>query len=170
MSAFGLELSERQRTLMQAIYPVLLLLILNPLLEVVATSWPLSFDDTRWRVGFFGALLAGMLPVLTGLALVALLATLLGHGAVIRAVSFAAFLCTGVLIVCGGLFGLDALQVRRMVRLNAKPGFDAASFKTLAVTGLMILASGWLGVRAFVSSRGLFTKRGEGRDGLVVGQ
>ena len=170
MSAFGLELTERQRTLLQGLYPVLLLLILNPMLEVVATSWPLTFDDTRWRVGFLGALLAGILPVLTGLALIALLAALLGHGGVIRAVAVGAFLCTAVLIVCGGLFGLDALQVRRMVRLNAKASFDAASFKTLAMTGLMILVSGWLGVRTFVASRGLFGRRGEGRDGLVVGQ
>jgi hypothetical protein len=170
MSAFGLELTERQRTLMQALYPVLLLLIANPLLEVLATSWPLSFDDPRWRVTFFGALLAGLLPVLTGLALIALLAALLGQGGVIRVVALAAFLATGVLIICGGLFGLDALQVRRMVRLNAKAGFDAASFKTLAVTGLMICASAWLGVRAFTASKGFNTRRGEGRDGLVVGQ
>lgn len=170
MSAFGLELSERQRSLLQAIYPILLLLIINPLLEVVATSWPLTFDDTRWRVTFLGALLAGMLPVLTGLALIALLAAFLGHTGVIRTVSILAFLCTGVLILCGGLFGLDALQVRRMVRLNAKAAFDAASFKTLAVTGLMICASAWLGVQAFVASKGLLGRRGESRDALVVGQ
>ncbi len=170
MSAFGLELNERQRTLLAALYPVLLLLIINPMLEVLANGWPFGFDDTRWRVGFLGALLAGLLPVLTGLALIALVGGLLGHGGTIRAVAIAAFLCTVVLIAGGMLFGLDALQVRRMVRVDAKSGFDAASFKTLFVTALMIIVSAWLGIRSWAASRGTMGKGGERRAGLVVGQ
>jgi hypothetical protein len=170
MSGFGLELTERQRTVLSALYPVLLLLILNPLLEVVVNAWPLNFDDTRWRVGFLGAGLGAMLPVLTGLALIALIATLLGHGAALRVVSVAGFLAAAALIGGGMLFGLDALQVRRMVRVDAKSGFDAAAFKTLFVTGLMTIVSAWLAIRAWSGSRGAMTRRGEGKAGLVVGQ
>lgn len=170
MPGFGLELTERQRTLLAALYPVLLLLILNPLLEVIANSWPLDFGDTRWRVGFLGALLSGILPVLTGLALIALVAALLGHGVTVRVVSLAAFAVVVALVVGGMLFGLDALQVRRMVRIDAKAGFDAASFKTLFVTALMIIVSAWLGIRTWSASKGTMGKRGEGAAGLVVGQ
>lgn len=170
MPGFGLELTERQRTLLAALYPVLLLLILNPLLEVIANSWPLEVGDTRWRVGFLGAMLAAMLPVLTGLALIALVAALLGHGVAIRLVSLAGFLVVVGLVVGGMLFGLDALQVRRMVRVDAKAQFDAASFKTLFVSALMVLVSGWLAVRTWAASKGAVGQRGEGKAGLVVGQ
>lgn len=170
MPAFGLELTERQRTLLAALYPVLLLLILNPLLEVLANNWPLDVGDTRWRVGFLGALLSGLLPVLTGLGLIALVAALLGHAMAIRLVSVAALLAALTLLIGGMLFGLDALQVRRMVRIDAKAGFDAASFKTLFITALMIIVSSWLAIRTWVASKGALTARGEGKAGLVVGQ
>lgn len=170
MPAFGLELTERQRTLLAALYPVLLLLILNPLLEVLANNWPLDVGDTRWRVGFLGALLSGLLPVLTGLGLIALVAALLGHAMAIRLVSVAALLAALTLLIGGMLFGLDALQVRRMVRIDAKAGFDAASFKTLFITALMIIVSSWLAIRTWVASKGVLTARGEGKAGLVVGQ
>lgn len=170
MPGFGLELTERQRTLLAALYPVLLLLILNPMLEVFANSWPLQLGDARWRVGFLGALLAGMLPVLTGLALSALVAALLGQPLALRVISVAAFAAVVALIVGGMLFGLDALQVRRMVRVDAKAGFDAASAKTLLVSALMVIAGGWLGVQAWVASRGALSRRSERKAGLVVGQ
>lgn len=170
MSGFGLELTERQRTMLAALYPVLLLLLINPVLEIVANNWPFAFDDPRWRVSFLGALLGAMLPLLMGLALIALVAALLGHGGAIRAVAIAAFLAAIALIVSGMMFGLDALQVRRMVRVDAKSSFDAASFKTLFLTALMIIVSGWLAIRAWAASRGAIGKGGERKAGLVVGQ
>jgi len=170
MSGFGLELTERQRTLLAALYPVLLLLIINPFLEIFANNWPLAFDDPRWRVAFLGALLGAMLPVLMGLALIALVAGLLGQGGAIRAVAIAAFLVALLLMASGMMFGLDALQVRRMVRVDQRTGFDAASFKTLFMTALMIIVSAWLGIRGWASSRGTVGKGGSRKDGLVVGQ
>lgn len=170
MPGFGLELTERQRTLLAALYPVLLLVILNPLLEVVANNWPLEADNPRWRVGFLGAMLAGALPILTGLALTALLAGLMGHGIALRLVAVGALALVAGMVIGGMLFGLDALQVRRMVRVDAKATFDAASFKTLVMTAVMVIVSGWLGVRAWVASRGAQGRRGEGKAGLVVGQ
>lgn len=170
MSGFGLELTERQRTLLVALYPILLLLTLHPILEALTNSWPLVLDDPRIRVGLLGPMLNGMILVLTGLALITLVAALLGHGTVIRLVAIAAFLCAAVLAVGGLSFALDALQVRRMVRTDAKPHFDAASFKTLLVTGPMVLISAWLGLRAWAASKGAIGGAGERKAGLVVGQ
>ncbi len=170
MSGFGLELTERQRTLLAALYPVLLLLIVNPFLEIFSNNWPFAFDDPRWRVGFLGALLGGMLPVLMGLVLIALVAALLGQGGAIRAVAIGALLCTLILLASGMLFGLDALQVRRMVQVNQRSRFDSASFKTLFMTALMIIVSAWLGIRSWAASRGTMGKGGERKAGLVVGQ
>jgi hypothetical protein len=136
----------------------------------LSNTWPLVLDDPRLRVAFLGPLLNGMVLVLTGLALIALIAALLGHGMVLRGVAIVAFLCAVLLVLGGASFGLDALQVRRMVRTDAKPRFDAASFKTLAVTGPMILIAAWMGIRAWAASKGLVGGTGERKAGLVVGQ
>lgn len=170
MTGLGLELTQRQRTLLSALYPVLLLFILNPVMELVANSWPLNFGDTRWRFGFLGAILSALLPILVGLALVALVSSMLGHRGVIRAVAIAGLLVTATLIGAGLLFGLDALQVRGMVRINTRDLFDATTFKTLLMTALLVPVTGWLAIKSWEVSRGGKTADREPKAGLVVGQ
>jgi len=170
MPAIGLEISQRQRTLLSALYPVLLLFILNPVMELVANSWPLNFGDTRWRFGFLGAVLSAVLPIIVGLGLVALVASMLGHRGTIRAVAVGGLLATLTLLGAGLLFGLDALQVRGMVRVNTRDLFDATTFKTLLMTALLIPVSAWLAVKSWEASRGGKAADREPKAGLVVGQ
>lgn len=170
MPPLGLELNERQRTLLVALYPILVLLTLHPILEALSNSWPLQLGDPRLRVALVGPLLNGMILVLTGLALIALVAALLGHGGVIRAVAIAAILSAATLAGAGLMFGLDVLQVRRMVRTDAKSHFDAAAAKTLMVSAPMFVMAVWLGMRAWAASKGIIGKSGDKQAQLVVGQ
>lgn len=170
MSGLGLELTERQRTLLAALVPVLALFLLNPLLDLVVLTWPFRFDEISWRFGFFGLVLGSTVPLATAAALIALVGTLLGHRGMLRLA--AVVLGVHALVLIGGivLFGLDALQVRRTVAQTQKDRFDATAFKTLIIATLYVPIGLWSGWKLFATAKGGETAKTDRAQGLVVGQ
>lgn len=167
----GLELTERQRTLFAALLPVFALFLIAPLLELLASTWPLRFDEVGWRFGFFGILLTGALQITVAAALVALVGGILGQRHTVRAAAVIVGVLALVMVVALMGFGLDALQVRRTVPQVQKDRFDATSFKTMASAALLIPVALWLAIRLFTAAKGGGEESTADRGkGLVVGQ
>ncbi len=170
MSGIGLELTERQRMLLAALLPVFVLLLINPALDLVASTWPLRFDQITWRFGFFGLVLSSALPMATAAALIALVGGLLGSQRTVRVAALVLGLMAVVVAVSLVLFGLDALQVRRSVPQPQKDRFDASSFKAMAMAALFIPVAGWFTLRLFKAVAGSDAAAKDRKSGLVVGQ
>ncbi|HEU4828186.1 MAG TPA: hypothetical protein VFT04_03220, partial [Gemmatimonadales bacterium] len=94
----------------------------------------------------------------TGLRVVGIISLVLGVVVLLLTVSFA----------------LDALQLRRIVRTEAKGGYDLAGIKAVVTALLAIASCAALGVGAFRATRRIGAPSGARRraagDALLVGQ
>jgi hypothetical protein len=163
-----LELPGRQRALLVALYPILIVLVLNQLADVLVSIMPMRTDEVTWRYGAQGFLVSSMPTVAIGTALTLALAALQDHRVFARwigvwAVAFAVIV--GVAVIS---FGLDALQVRRLIPENAKSQFDDQSFKSLVIAVLFVPAMIWTGWSAIRFAKGAGAKD-DGPTPLVVG-
>lgn len=164
------EFLNRQRTMLSAVYPILAVMIVHALAEVLVSITPLRLDDVTWRFGATGLIIGAMPTVALSTGLMLGLAGLLDHRIGARWLGLWAILVAVVVGVCVISFGLDALQVRRMIREDAKPGFDDASLKSLVVVVLFAPAMLWAGWRALGFAKGAGERKGS-EDGppIVVG-
>ncbi len=171
MSTFGLELQDRQRRLLLATYPIFIVMAVNPIISLLVTRWPAKFDNLAWRFFFSGQLISDAMPYhATGLALILLTATLLGHRNVVRAVAIAAVVSALLIGIAAASFGLDALQMRRTVPQGGKPQFDAAGLKTLVFSVTLAPALLWMAIRALGATHGTVPRTVKSDAGLVVGR
>jgi chromate transport protein ChrA len=141
----------RQRTLLTALYPVLAVMIIHQLVEIAITTLPASASEPTWRFGATGFIVSTMPTIATATILILALAAILDHHRTARWVGVWAILVAVIVGLCVVSFGLDAIQVRRMVRTELKANFDDASLKSLAVAALFIptmLWAGWSAIRA----------------------
>src|SRR5690606_17216411 len=163
------EFLNRQRSLLSAVYPVLLVLAVNPLVQVLVSISPYRLDDVSWRFGATGMLIAAAPGALLALGLMLLLAALLDHRAAARWMGIFAILFAVIVGVAVISFGLDALQVRRMIREDAKPRFDSESLKALLTVVLTAPALLWAGLKAIGFAKGSGEKRDVDGPPIVVG-
>ena len=148
------ELLNRQRSLLLALYPILLVLIVNQLADVLVSITPMRTDEVTWRYGAQGFLVSAMPTVAIGTALALALAAIQDHRIFARwmgvwAVTFAVIVAVAVIS-----FGLDALQVRRLIPENAKSQFDDQSLKSLVIAVLFVPALFWTGWSAIRFAKG----------------
>ena len=96
----------------RGLYIFALVLVLSPLVDFLATIWPMLPSELSWRYGFFG-LLAGYLqtPIL-GLVLALAVAHWQKSGSVLWTLGILMLVVAFGLVLAMGLFGLDAMQVR----------------------------------------------------------
>lgn len=156
------------------LYPVAILLIVQPIAETLAAAWPLRMSEVGWRFGVTGSfeLLVGTFVV--GIGLLVLAAWLLGHRIVLRAVSVSALVIACLMVLGAASFTLDVVQLRRMVRPDLLGGFQLAAGKAAVSALLAIIALAVLGYRGIVASRAPQNERAPrkrtAREGLIVGQ
>lgn len=167
-------LSQRQHTILKALYPILAVMVIYPFIDAVISAFPARMDDARWRFGAMGLFLGTTPQVTIALVATMVVSALLGDRMISRIAGMFALVFA---VLIGGavlLFGLDALEVRRLVPENAKQGFDDAALKSLVMTVLYGLVLVWLGVRSFAATRlhagETAGKKGEGGAPLMVGQ
>lgn len=164
-------LSERQRSTLGALYPLLFVLVLLPFADVMLAAVPARAAEPGWRFGVAGVLLASLPSLAVVITLIAGLTTLLGH----HRVQLAAGVVAVLLAIIAGLsslsFGLDALEVRRMVRADAKPGFDDSAFRALITVALVAPTLLWVGIRSIGAARAVAKSNdSDGPAPLLVGQ
>jgi chromate transport protein ChrA len=163
------EFLNRQRTLMSAVYPILAVLVLHQLADVMVSITPMRVDDVTWRYGATGLLIGAAPTMAIGLALMLLVSAVLDNRVAARVLGILATVVAVVVGIAILSFGLDALQVRRMIREDAKPGFDDAGLKTMVLAILFVpalLYTGWQGIRF---AKGTGEKRDADGPPIVIG-
>jgi hypothetical protein len=139
----------RNRLLMWPGYLIAASLIFIPLLDTMISALPLRPGAVDWRFGAIGLFSRATMTPLLGLFIVLLLATYFEQHRVIRVASILCGVLALVIVASVILFGLDALQMRRQVRPEAKRTFDVASalalFKYLWTWIVLVLIAivGW---------------------------
>ena len=138
--------SETIRRLRAPGYLVMTMLTALPVVELVATVFPLQLHVAAWRFTMIGAAVPAAITALLGLYFIYAIAVAAGDSAVLWIVSsicgVGAVLCLGA----AGLFPLDALQVKGQVPAQAMSRYVAASavamvkvcVATVVYTGLAI--------------------------------
>jgi hypothetical protein len=164
-------LSERQHGVLGALYPLLIVLVLLPFADVLLAIAPARPAEPGWRFGVVGVLLASLPSLAFAITLLAGLTTLLGHHRAQLAVGVVAVLMAIVVGLASLSFGLDALEVRRLVRADAKPGFDDSAFRALITVALVAPTMLWVGVRTISAARAAAkASDSDGPAPLLVGQ
>lgn len=163
------EFLNRQRTLLGAAYPILAVVIVHRLVEVAISITPLRLDDVTWRFGATGLLIGAAPMIALAVALIFIVASLLDHRIGARWVGIIAIVFGVIVAVSVLSFGLDALQVRRMIREDAKPGFDDASLKSLMIAVLFVPTLLWTGWKGIQFARGASERRDVDGPPIVVG-
>jgi hypothetical protein len=141
------------RTLALPAYLIATLVVVIPFAEGVITVLPLRPGAVAWRFGAAGVLSSSLLTPLLGLLLLAVIALLLDHRIVLRAVAVVSALSCLLLIGSATLFVLDAVQLRTAVVAEAKETYDAASVQALLKQCAVLAGAAALAVAAWRASK-----------------
>ena len=156
------------------LYALAVLLFLQPFIEAFSATWPPRAGEVGWRFAVTGILYTMLPTVLFSLLIAAVAAFFLGHRTGLRLVGVVALVLGVVVILLTASFTLDALQLRRIVRPEAKGGYDLAGMKAVITALLAIAACTALGVGAFRATRRIgpvvVERKREPGEGLLVGQ
>ena len=160
------ELRDRFRTVARAVYLVAILLVVGPLLDLVASVWPLSPTSVAWRFAATGLLSKALLVPLLGSLAAVVAALVLEHRRFLRLVSYANAGIAILLIGATILFMLDTIQLRSGIAPEVASEYDAAAVRALVNLVLVGAALGGLGISGFKAS-----KRTDGKsERLVLGR
>jgi hypothetical protein len=104
----------------RALYPVALVLLLVPIVDLTLRSMPPQFGTLQWRFATVGLLLGNYGTILLGAALAGLAAALTGNRTVLRVLGIAAVVMAVLTVAALLMFALDAVQIRRLAAPNFK--------------------------------------------------
>ena len=166
--------SPQLRPWLFGLYALAALLFLQPFIEAFSATWPPRTGEVGWRFAVTGILYTMLPTVLFALLIAAVAAFFLGHRTGLRVVGIVALVLGVVVILLTASFTLDALQLRRIVRPEAKGGYDLAGIKAVVTALLAIASCTALGIGAFRATQrsGAPTaaRRRAPGEGLLVGQ
>jgi hypothetical protein len=143
--------------------------VLHQLSEVIISITPMRLDDVTWRYGATGLLIGATPTIAIGIGLMLLVSALLDNRTAARWLGIAAMVVAVVVAFAILSFGLDALQVRRMIREDTKPAFDDAGLKSMVLAIMFaptLLYTGWQGIRF---AKGAGEKRVTDGPPIVIG-
>lgn len=139
---------EPLRQYLPGLYPVGIILLLSPMVDVLTRVLPLRAWDVGWRFGALGMSFDSMVTALLGMGVLLTVAVTLNHNGARKALGFLALFGAFCTFVSLGLFALDYLQLRASVDARALRGFDLAALKALMEAALTMAALVFLGRRA----------------------
>ena len=127
----------------KAMYPVAILLIIVPLVDLSLRAFPPQFGSLQWRFGTVGLLLGNFGTILLGMGLVGLIAALVGHRGVLRTLGYVSLVVAVGTLAVIALFALDALQMRQLANANFKRNILLSSSGAMfaGLFGIITLAS-----------------------------
>ena len=144
---------ENARRYIPALYPMGALLICVPLVDLALRVSPPQFGTLQWRFASAGLLFGNLGTILIGFALIGLAAALLGQRKTLRTVGFASFAVAVILLAMIVLFGLDALQIRRLANANYKRAVTMSSIGAILTASFSMVSLFLIGRAAMVASR-----------------
>jgi hypothetical protein len=104
----------------RALFPVALVLLLVPLVDLALRSMPPQVGTLQWRFATVGLLLGNYGTILLGAALAGLAAAITGNRTVLRVVGIFAIVMAVFTVAVLLMFALDAVQIRRLAAPNFK--------------------------------------------------
>lgn len=168
MQSPTISLSARAQTTIFAVLVVWTVVTLSPIADALVPALPMATGEVRWRFQVFGTVLAALPQLALLLAAITAVGTLSGYRAAVRGAAVAALLLAVFALILLPFFGLDFIEMRRVVALDRKQTFDIAAMKTGAFGILLVPALAYLGWMGFLSSPS--ERRTPRKKGLVVGQ
>lgn len=157
----------------KALYPAAFLLVLVPLADITLRSFGAEAGSLQWRFGTVGLLFGNLGTVVLGLSLAGFLAAVAGQRGLLRGIGLVAVLLAIVLAALLVLFGLDAIQIRRLVALPMRRGIllsslGAAFAAVMAMIALLVGGRGAL--LASRAERGVSERRTKAAPSPLVAQ
>ena len=162
-----MNLSPQGRRLLGLLYVAALVIFLDQALDLVASVWPMRFGTATWRFGTFGLGLGRLEFLALADAMAVATAIWLEHRRVLVWLGII-HLLVGVFLAAGiGLFVLDGLQVRRLIRRERVGEFDLAALRSLLGAGAACLACLALSIGVW-RTRQIEAKAAKSREGILV--
>lgn len=150
-TAFDLEDDDNLRRLL---YLCAFVLFFLPYFQALAGLWPLRMGEVRWRFQAAGSMSGILMLPFLGLAFGLSIARSVGQRGITRLIGAVAGLTVLSLMAGMGLFFLDALQIKSIVRDAQMADFvKAVATATIAMT-IMLCAFTFLTFVAFRSKKG----------------
>lgn len=143
-------------------YVVAAVLVVFPLVDLLANVVPITPERINWRYGSYGLASGFVLTVVLGMGLAFAMAAASGDRTVIRVLAVISVLGGLGLIVTGGIYVLDALQLRDTVSNEARSSFLIGTVKALfknGISGLALIWIAWAGWRGSAAAKGETQKR-----------
>ncbi len=172
MTTPGQTVSSRAQLLGPALTALLVVFALSPFADVVVSRWPLDLSQPQLRFQTFGLFYAAGPQVTVGLVLLMIVGLISGYRLVVRGTGIAGMVLAAFYLVVFPFFGLDFLQVLRLVAQTNKRMFELSVVKTTGVVLVLIVLWAWAGITALkVTGRPATSSRQrEKGDGLIVAQ
>jgi hypothetical protein len=137
----------------RALYPVALVLVLVPLIDLAVRSVPPQFGTLQWRFGTVGLLLGNYGTIVLGAGLAGLAAVLAGNRTVLRVLGIVSIVMAVLTVAALLMFVLDAVQIRRLAAPQLKRPILNSALTALATGALGTIAWVALGRGALAASR-----------------
>ncbi|MEO7996539.1 MAG: hypothetical protein ABI852_03795 [Gemmatimonadaceae bacterium] len=175
-SAFDLENDDGLRRIL---YLSALLLFFMPYFQAMAGLWPIQVGALQWRFQATGAMSGILMLPFLGLVLALAVARSCGHKGIARIVGVISALTVFGIICALGLFAMDALQLKKVVRDVQMASFNKAVFTATCTLLFSVVTFGVLTIVAFRSPKGAISKsttksskKGAAEEpvGLLIGQ
>ncbi len=152
-NVFDLENDDAMRRLS---YTSAILLIVIPFFQTIVAPgmWPIGLGNVQWRFGAANALSGMILIPFLGTVVVLGIARACGHRTIARIVGGLSGFTALVMFGGIGLFMLDSLQLKAVVKTQLVPQFQQVVFRVVLVTAIFAIAYLWLAIVAFRSPEG----------------
>ncbi len=168
----GQTVSSRAQMLGPALTALLVIFTLSPFADVLVGRWPLDLSQPQLRFQTFGLFYAAGPQVTLGLVLLVIVGLLSGYRLVVRGTAIAGLVLAAGYLVILPFFGLDFLQVLRLVAQTNKRTFELGVIKTTGVVLVLIPLWAWAGLTALKVTRlpPASSRQREKGEGLIVAQ
>lgn len=154
-------------------YLVMALLGIVTFAEISVAAWPFRIHDVGWRLAVAGAASGGAGTALLAIFFALMIAVISDDRGVIWFVSIICIVAALLCIIGGGIFALDALQMKGQVKPELVSRYDAALVWGLAKIVLAGIVFVGVAVSAFRTGIGLgraSAVSGKGASMLVTGR
>ena len=115
------------RQLAPGAYLVAFLLFFIPFFDAILSLAPWNLGSSQWRFGAFGLLSNALMLPATGALIAVATAVIFGHFRTQRVLSILSWLAVAIIVVSTVLFGLDAVQSRRLIRADMQLSYFVAT-------------------------------------------
>lgn len=141
--------------------------------EIGVAAWPFRIHDVSWRLAVAGATSGGAGTALLAIFFALLIAVVADDRGVIWLVSILCALAALFCIIGGGVFALDALQMKGQVKPELVSRYDAAlvwGLIKIILAGIVFIGVGISAFRTAIGMGRSAVTAGKGASMLVTGR